>query len=497
MTTALYLGLDIGTTACKTVAIDDLGKVHAKGTGKYPTYTPEPGTSEQDVIEVWQGVRDALKELTSQVAPAQLKALGLSGAMHSFLPITSEGQPLARALTWADTRQARDLLPLRKRLAALKAYERTGCPSQWLYHPARLAWWREAHGLNLNGGFVAIKDWILLQLTGKLATDTCIASSTGWLDMHKRTWDEKLLSLSGLHRGQLPTLLAPTDRVGTILPGVSRATGLPLKLPVYPGGSDGGMANLGSGAVAPNTSGSVVITVGTSGAVRVTTDKPLLDPQQRTWCYNLTGGLWFAGGAINNGGLAVDRIRSEFYGDLPEKEGFTQLFADAKRTEAGAEGVLLLPFYAGERTPHWRPDLQPDLLNFSDRERRHVARAALEAVAFCLADVWEVLQPQVSIDSRRFIRLTGGITQSHLWSQIVCDVLGVPLVLSEAADASAIGAALTARAGLQGKSKVEWVGGDEGTRIEPDSVEHVNYKSIRRGFAKAVAARVKALPRQA
>ena len=278
MTTPLYLGLDIGTTACKAVAIDASGKVHATGSAEYPTYTPEPGVNEQDVVEIWQAVQRALKQLTSKIDASQIRAMGLSGAMHSFLPITGEGQPIARALTWADTRQARALPELRNRLAQLRAYERTGCPAQWLYHPARAAWWRETHGPNLNGGFVAIKDWVLLQLTGKLATDTCIAASTGWLDLHKREWDSQLLSLGSIHRGQLPLLLEPTELAGTLLAGVSRDAGLPQDLPVYPGGSDGGMANLGSGAVAPNASGSVVITVGTSGAVRITTDKPLLDP---------------------------------------------------------------------------------------------------------------------------------------------------------------------------------------------------------------------------
>ena len=111
-------------------------------------------------------------------------------------------------------------------------------------------------------------------------------------------------------------------------------------------------------------------------------------------------------------------------------------------------------------------------------------------MAFCLADVWDVLKPLMPVEARRFVRLTGGIVKSRLWSQIVCDVLGVPLVLAEAADASAVGAAMVARAGSEGKHRVEAFGADESTRIEPDSLEHVNYKRIRGKFKDAVASRL-------
>jgi gluconokinase len=239
--------------------------------------------------------------------------------------------------------------------------------------------------------------------------------------------------------------------VGVLSSAAARLTGLPAGLPVVAGTSDGGAANVGTGAHLP---GQNVITVGTSGAVRCLISQPYLDDRERTWCYLLFEGRWFAGGAINNAGLAVQWVREKFYPDLPGKAGFAQLFQDAAAAPAGAGGLIFLPYFTGERNPHWDTSARAMMAGLGlEHSRAHIARAVLEGVAFCLADVWEALDnlksPNKLSSLQPPILLTGGITQSPLWAQIVSDVLNVRLAAVENGDASATGAAILGHYAVQ------------------------------------------------
>jgi len=485
------IGLDLGTTNSKAVALDAGGRQLASASSDYRLYSPRSGWAEQQAEEVWQGVLAALKALAGKLPQdaqgAQAAGLCLSGAMHSSLPVDATGTPLAPALTWADQRAAPQAEALRRLCDPQKLYERTGCPLVSIYHPAKLRWWQEQAPEIARRAqrFVLIKDWVLFRLTGEWATDFSITSATGLLDIRRLEWDSEALNLAGVSAAQLPPLVSPTCRVGGLLPQVAQACGLPPGLPVIAGAGDGGLANLGSGAAAPGQS---VITVGTSGAVRRVVDQPLLDPQQRTWCYLLAEQRWFAGGAINNGGLALQWVRERFYPELSGEDGFTRLFADAAAVPQGAGGVLLLPYFTGERSPHWDTQARALLVGLGlEHGRAHIARAALEGVAFCLADVWEALQgenqPAVpDLPAGPVVHLTGAISRSPLWVHILADVLGVRLAPVEAADASAVGAAMLGQwvmaqvEGLRAGSLEEVAQRvTPGPLVEPDMKRHAQY----------------------
>jgi len=472
------IGLDLGTTNSKAVALDAGGKQLASASSDYHLHSPHSGWAEQPAGEVWQGVQAALKALAGKLPKGvQVSGLSLSGAMHSSLPVDGRGEPLAPALTWADQRAAPQAEALRKRCDASALYQRTGCPLVSIYHPAKLRWWQDQPEIARKVQYYTlIKDWILYRLTGAWATDYSITSATGLLDIRRLEWDAEALDLAGVKAAQLPALVSPRKRVGGLLPQVAQACGLPPGLPVIAGAGDGGLANLGSGAAAPGQS---VITVGTSGAVRRVVDRPLLDPQQRTWCYLLSEQRWFAGGAINNGGLALQWVRERFYSELPGEDGYTRLFADAASVPAGAGGVLLVPYFSGERSPHWDAQARALVVGLGlEHGRAHIARAALEGVAFCLADVWDALEgenrPEVESP---LVHLTGGITRSPLWVQILADVLGVRLAPVEAADASVVGAAMLGQWALGQANSLEELAQrvPPGPLVEPDMQKHAQY----------------------
>lgn len=491
---ALVVGLDLGTTNCKAAAVSAQGEVVGVAAREYVLRTPRPGWAEQQADDVWRCVVETLLSLAGKLPERQFAGLCLSGAMHSVLIVDAKGQPLAPAMTWADQRAAAKTRELRSRTDAHALYERTGCPLQSIYYPAKLRWWiEEAPEIARQAArFVALKDWVLYQLTGQWFTDFGLASTTGLLDIRRLDWDEEALALAGVGAEQLPRLAAPTAIAGWILegayhpvpgaPGRLELQSTPLAgLPVIAGSSDGGLANLGAGAMLP---GQNVITVGTSGAVRRLVDEPLLDPQERTWCYVLEEGHWFAGGAINNGGLALQWIREKFYPRLSGEAGFEQLLEEAARIPPGAGGVFLLPYFTGERSPHWDPEVRALLAGLRlEHNRGHIARAALEGVAFCLADVWEALN--VTARPQEPVRLTGGITRAPLWAQILADVLGVRLAIVEAADASAVGAALMGQRALGIVTQAEMLQrAPLGQIFEPDPERHAFYRERHADFQR-------------
>jgi gluconokinase len=478
----LVVGLDLGTTRCKAVAIAPDGRVAASATGAYPLYSPHPGWAEQAAGEVWQAAATALRELCAQVPPGSLAGLSLSGAMHSLLLVDAAGQPLAPAPTWADQRAAPQTQAMRQQPEARELYQRTGCPVQSNYHLSKLRWWLAAEpDLTARAArFVSLKDFVLWQLAGVWATDQGMASTTGLFDIHRLTWDDTALRLAGVTAGQLPDLVPPDQVVGSITATAAQATGLPPGLPVVPGTDDGGTANLGSGAV---RAGQSVVTMGTSGAVRRVVAQPLLDAQQRTWCYVLVAGRWFAGGAINNAGLALQWVRERFYPDMLGDAGYQRLDEDAASVPPGAEGVRCLPYFTGERSPHWNPDARALLSGLGlAHSRAHIARAVLEGVAYCLNDVWQVLIAEAPAGGE--VRLTGNVTHNPVWAQIVADVLGVPLIADEAADASALGAALLGHLALGHLANLDGAAQSRpaGRTYVPDPQRHAFYQGEHAAF---------------
>jgi gluconokinase len=315
-----------------------------------------------------------------------------------------------------------------------------------------------------------------MQVDGKLTDLADPIERDASVKILSRT-DPEALELAGIGQERLLPLASPSARIGSLAVEAARATGLPSGLPLVLGASDGALANLGCGTLAP---GQVVISVGTSGAVRQWVAEPRLDPAQRTWCYLLAEGRWFAGGAVNNAGLAVQWVRDSLYAGEPEGDGagFERLFSETAQVPAGAGGLRCLPFFAGERSPYFRADARAAFVGLGwEHGRAHLARAVLEAVALRLADVWDALAIAPGGEPAR---LAGGILRSPFWAQLLCDALGFPLAAVETADASAVGAALLAWSALEPqRSLEELVGGIRpGRHWHPDPGRHRTYRRL-------------------
>ena len=437
----LVIGLDLGTTAIKALAVDPRAGILGEARTGVALHQPRPGQVVIDAPDYADAAVATLAELVGRVDRARLAGVAISGAMHSLVPIDEHDLPLTPALTWADERGRDEALRLRGQTDTAALHRRTGCPLRWLYHGPRLRYFRE-QARSIDGRatrYATLKDVVVHRLTGRWAADLGLMSTTGLIDLTARGYDAEALRLADVSAERLPPLCEPTAVVG---PVTHRASCL-KNLPLIAGSSDGPLANLASVAGERR----VAITVGTSAAVRVNCARPAVDDRELTWCYLVAEDRHVRGGAINNAGLLAQWVADRFYSELGPDERYPAMLADAGEAPAGAEGLVMLPYLTGERTPIWDPHARATLHGLAlGHTRGHIARAALEAVALSLDELVALL------DVRSLLRdgatVSGGIARARLWCQILADVLGAPLHIADVPDASALGAAIVGHKAL-------------------------------------------------
>jgi gluconokinase len=441
----LVVAVDIGTTGVKAAAVDGAAVSHRTAEREYPTRSPAAGWSEQDPDQVAEAAAAVAREVTGAVRAAGRSVAGVafSGAMHSLIALAADGIPLTPSITWADGRAEAQARRLRATGEWLSLHRRTGTPVHPMSPLVKLLWFREQQPdiWHRAAHWVGIKEYVLFRLTGLLAVDESTASATGLYGLTDRDWDTEALDLVGVRRDQLPALHATTDVVARLGAGVA-VWGLEAGTPIVVGASDGVLANLGVGAVAP---GVAACSIGTSAAIRGVVRAPRVDEHGRVFCYLLVPGRWVVGGATNNGGNVLRWLARVAGADLADPDG--ELTELAAKAPPGAEGLLMLPYLSGERAPRWTGDPQGAFLGLTQRHTRaHLARAALEGVCLQLGLVLEAMRA-AGLELTE-LRATGGFARSPFWRQLLADVLGTPIGFPASEQGSAAGAALLGHVAL-------------------------------------------------
>jgi gluconokinase len=437
------LALDVGTTSTKAVLFDVAGAVVASSTHEYPLVAPRPGWAVQDPDLIVTAALDAIGVVAAAARGRQVAVVGLavSTMMHSLLALDARHRPLTPSLTWADGRAASQAERLRADPAGRRLAHRSGTPVHPMSPLLKLIWFREEQPETFAAAryWVGIKEYVLLRLCGGgLQVDRSVASATGLYDVLAGDWDGDALRLAGVRRDQLATLVACTDQAGTITAAVAGRTGLPAGTPVIAGASDGALASVGVGAV---SHGTVACSIGTSGALRSTVDRPAVDPSGRVFCYALDDTHWIVGGATNNGGNVLRWMHSALAPELPAESADRTLVELAGQAPPGSAGLLMLPYLAGERAPHWRGNPRGVYFGLTHQHRReHLVRAGLEAVCLQLALVLRAMG-DAGFEANA-VRATGGFARSPLWRQMLADALGRPIGFPRTHEGSALGAAI-------------------------------------------------------
>lgn len=437
----VVVGIDIGTTSAKAVAftVDGVARA-ASGNVGYPLHSPAPGREEQDAGAVLDAALAATRECVAAALDAgcHIAGLSLSSAMHSLIGLDAGGEPVTPLVTWADARASELASSLRASDAGLALHRRTGTPIHPMSPLLKLRWFadcapevaaRVAH-------WVGVKELVLLRLTGELVMDHGIASGSGLFDLRASDWDGEALEYARVDAGRLPRLV-PTTEVLRLGAAGAAAVGLPEGTPVVAGSGDGPLANLGLGAIRP---GMVACSIGTSGALRVAADRPLVDPRGRVFCYVLAPGRYTVGGAVNNGGIVLEWLGQTVAPDIGP-EDLDALLALAEEAPAGSDGLLFLPYLLGERAPHWRAGARGVWLGLTrEHQRKHLLRSAIEGVCLQLALVLHAMEEAgARVDD---IRATGGFSRSALWRQMLASAFGRPIGFAASREGSSLGAAL-------------------------------------------------------
>ena len=440
----VVIGIDLGTSAVKVLAVTPGGREIASGSEFYGLETPHPDYVEQDADLVYRATMRVLARVLSDVRMRgnEVAAIGFSSAMHGLLCVDETGEPLSHVVTWMDRRAHGIADAWREDGSAATLYASTGAPMHPMLPVAKLRWLAQHDGalMKRTRRFIGLKELVIFRWTGQWLVDHGIASATGMLDLRSRNWSTLALELAGIEPDRLSTPALPSTALRTFRPAIARELGLEDGTAVVLGSSDGPLANIGVGTA---ERGDVALTLGTSGAVRILADEPMLDPLGRTFCYCADDRRYVVGGPTSAAGASLDWIFALLLDELPKDERFAHAASLAKDVAPGADGLVVLPFFGGERAPYWRSSLRGafDGLDLA-HDRRTILRAGFEGVVFGVFAVYEVLR-ELAGDAQRLL-LSGGLTKAPLVRRLLADVFGLPAVQPHEQEASAFGAALVA-----------------------------------------------------
>ena len=466
------LAVDIGTTSTKAMAVTAIGKILATHTIPYPTYYPKTGHSEQNPNEILDAVKKCIVLTLQDTKEHQLLCLSFSAAMHSIMATDRTGLPLTPLIIWSDLRSLEQANDLASRDVAYKIYEATGTAIHPMSPLCKLMWWKqhEPDLLKKAFKFLSIKDYILHYLTGEWITDYSIASSSGLFNIRSLLWDTLALEAAGITIDQLPIAISPTHIVVSLKEAVCKELQLPQDLKIIPGASDGCLANLGTNAI---HSGELSITIGTSGAVRMTVNEPKSDPSQRIFNYILNKNLVVVGGATNNGAILLQWFEKNF-GKQENKSSVYDEVEYACSKDLNQAGLLFLPYMLGERAPIYDPCARGVFFGLSiQHERIHLLRALIEGICFSLLSIGQSLK-EVAGDYH-VILASGGFVNSPGWVQLLSDVFGKEVKVLARDDASTIGAARLAYEAL-GVTETFFEKKQNGVVYYPNLKKHAQYQ---------------------
>ncbi|RWY50061.1 gluconokinase [Mucilaginibacter gilvus] len=432
-----FIGIDLGTGSTKAVAVDEAGNTLCTAQYHYATQSPKPGFSEQEANLIWNAFKNCIIDITSQFDSAPV-AISFSAAMHSIMPVNEQGEALANALLWADSRSGDIAKALRESPEGEHIYHNTGTAVYAMSPLCKLIWLRQNEPALFKSAhkFISIKEYVWQKLFGVFEVDHSIASATGLFDVLKLNWYPESLSLAGIESSKLsvPVNTGYTRFItpeGALLPGVSPQTAFVI------GASDGCCANLGGNAIRP---GIAALTIGTSGAVRVGSSQPAYNYRAMTFNYRLNQQTFICGGAVNNGGAAADWLIKDFLKLSIDGEGYAALFSKIDTVNAGSDGLIFLPYLYAERAPVWDAKSSGAFLGITFKhQQQHFLRAALEGICFALYNVLNAVEESSPVPVEEIV-VSGGFISSPVWVQILADITGKRLVLLQGGDSSAMGA---------------------------------------------------------
>lgn len=443
--TRAVLGMDLGTSSLKCVVMDAAGQIRAVAERPYPTHTPHPGWAEQNPADWIEALRAALAELRQSEPQLMnaLAAIGLCSAAHLPVLLDSAGRVLRPAILWSDQRSSVEVAELKaKHSSQLEDISLNEAGCTWTL-PQLLWVWKHEPGVQGHvHRLLSSKDYLVFQLTGQACMDHGSAAATLMLDARSKSWSRELCALSCLPDAALPDLLHPMAIAGRVSAQAARAFGLSKGTPVIAGTLDSAAEMVGCGLLAPGAAG--MVRVGSAGGIMLVTGKAVFNSGIITYPHVIDG-LFYKQAGTNSCATSMKWIRDLCVAMRPVDAPvltYDELDRLAAQANAGADDLMFHPYLQGERAPHWNPELRG---SFTGIDQRHgwpqFIRAVMEGVAFSLLDGLTMFRRD-GLDMSSAV-MSGGVTKSQLWSQIITDVLGMKTRTIRQGD-SALGSCLLA-----------------------------------------------------
>lgn len=439
----LLLGIDIGTSACKVAAFEKSGKVVAQANRPYSLYYPNPGWVEQNPDEWWEaiclGIQDVLK--AGSIEAEEIVGIGIDGQSWSAIPVDKDGNCLYNTPIWMDTR-ARDICKrVGEKVGFDRIFEVAGNGFEPAYTTPKMIWFKEEHPdiYEKTDNFLQSNSYIALKLTGVMSQDKSQGYGIHFFDMKTCTYDEKLAEELGLSVDKVPAIYDCHDIVGFVTKEAALKTGLAAGTPVVAGGLDAACGTLGAGVYKP---GQTQEQGGQAGGMSICLDEAKGHPKLILGTHVIPD-LWLLQGGTVGGGGVLRWFKQELGGE----DSFDDLTAMADKIAPGSDGLVFLPYMAGERSPIWNPDAKGVFYGLSfDKTRAHMARAALEGVAFSLEHNLKTAR-EIGVDVEEMLAM-GGAANSEVWVQIKADVTGKTFKIPTSDTATTLGAAILAGVGV-------------------------------------------------
>ncbi|MDA1298307.1 MAG: xylulokinase [Chloroflexi bacterium] len=446
MATQAFIGIDVGTSSIKAIVVSAAGAVLSGGEAPLTVSVPEAGWAEQTPEDWWQGTVSAVNAAVAGLdSSVEIKAISLSGQMHSLVALDRERRVIRPAILWNDVRTSEQCAFIRNRVGDHKLRQLCGNPAVEGFTATKLLWMRQHEPANFERlrKFVLAKDYVRFRMTGELATEPSDASGTLLFDIVRGDWSAEMCALLELDSAILPPLVGSSAIAGTVTADGARQLGVAAGTPVAGGGADNACAATGSGVVSPGT---LLVTIGTSGAVVAPISRPATDPAMRIHSMaHAAPALWYLMGVVLSAGAALAWWKNSLAGEA-NGPGFDELVEAASKVPPGSAGLTLLPYLTGERTPHADAVARGVFAGLhAGHSRAHMTRSVLEGVSFALRDSLELMKPlDVSPESAVAV---GGGARSGAWLQIMADILGVPLKTVGPGEGAPLGAAMLAAVG--------------------------------------------------
>ena len=426
---AQLLGIDVGTSGCKVLLIDETGAVLAQASAEYPLSVPEPLWSEQDPEDWWQGVQYCL----AQIDISKVDAIGVTAQMHGAVFLDATNEVIRPAILWNDQRTVEECKEINRVVGPERVMEITCNPPLTGFQLPKLLWLRNHEPSNFAkvASLLLPKDFIRLRLTGEKVTEVSDASGTGIFDVVNRCWSAEMISALGLSESIFPRVVESDEVTGHTAAGI----------PVVGGGGDQAAGAVGTGTVEP---GIISVSLGTSGVVFTALNAPNYDKSGATHTFCHANRAWHGMGVMLSCGGGLRWVRDTFFPGL----SYDEMSALAAESPVGAQGLTFLPYLSGERCPHNDPTARGSLAGLTlAHDRNDIARAVFEGLSIGLLDGLDRLRAQGALTNE--IRVTSGGSKSHFWVQMLADMFGAPCVSLESDEGPAFGAALLGGVGIR------------------------------------------------